>query len=130
MLKLTYCLTRRSDLTREAFQTYWRETHAPLVHAAAAALGIRRYVQSHTADTPLDAPVRESRGLDPADYDGVAELWYDSIDALVAATQTEEGARHGAILAEDEANFIDFSKSRLFFGAENVVVGAAIDEHN
>ena len=122
MLKLTYCLTRRPNLSREEFQAYWRDTHAPLVHAAAEALGIRRYVQSHSMDTPLDTLVRETRGLETADYDGVAELWYDTIEALVAATQTEEGGRHGAILAEDEAKFIDFSRSRLFFGHENIVV--------
>ncbi|QLC25721.1 EthD domain-containing protein [Parasphingopyxis algicola] len=125
MLKLTYCLVRRAELSREDFQSYWRETHAPLVRAAADALGIRRYVQSHTVATAIDAVVREGRGLDRTDYDGVAELWYDSEDALIAATQTEAGRRHGAILAEDEARFIDFARSCLFFAQENIVIGEA-----
>ncbi len=123
MLKLTYCLVRRAEMSREEFQAYWRGTHAPLVQTAGEALGIRRYIQAHTTPTALDVAVREGRGLDPNDYDGVAELWYDSEEALVAAGATEEGRKHGAILAEDEANFIDFSRSRLFFGEENVVIG-------
>ncbi|MGP1281667.1 MAG: EthD domain-containing protein [Parasphingopyxis sp.] len=123
MLKLTYCLVRRAELSRAEFHAYWRETHAPLVRAAAQALGIRRYVQSHTVPTAIDAAIRDGRGLDARDYDGVAELWYDSEDALLAATQTEKGRRHGAILAKDEARFIDFARSRLFFAHENVVIG-------
>ena len=31
MIKLTFCLRRLPHLTREEFQTYWREQHAPLV---------------------------------------------------------------------------------------------------
>ena len=31
MIKLTYALVRLPHLSREAFQTYWFETHAPLV---------------------------------------------------------------------------------------------------
>ena len=36
MIKLTFCLRRLPHLSREQFQTYWREQHAPLVakHAA------------------------------------------------------------------------------------------------
>lgn len=123
MLKLTYCLVRREEMSRQEFQSYWRGTHAPLVRAAASALGIRRYVQSHTVASGLDQSVREGRGLDPSDYDGVAELWYDSEQALIAAGETGEGRKHGAILAEDEANFIDFSRSRLFFTQEHEVIG-------
>ncbi len=30
MIKLTFALVRRPELTREAFQAYWFERHAPL----------------------------------------------------------------------------------------------------
>ena len=36
-------------------------------------------------------------------YDGVAEVWWDSLDALVAAVGSEEGQRANETLAEDEA---------------------------
>ena len=124
MIKLVYCLRRKAGMTRAEFQDYWRTTHAPLVAAAADALAIRRYVQVHTAKTPLSEGLGEARpGMTQEDYDGVAELWWDSEEALVAAMQTPEGQRRGAILAEDEANFIDFAGSRIFFAEENVVVG-------
>ena len=31
MIKLTFALVRRPELTREAFQDYWFNRHAPLV---------------------------------------------------------------------------------------------------
>ncbi|MFT5776135.1 EthD domain-containing protein, partial [Hyphomonas sp.] len=30
MIKLSFCLRRLPHLSREDFQTYWREQHAPL----------------------------------------------------------------------------------------------------
>ena len=50
MYKLTFCLRRKHGMSVEEFQRYWRNTHAPLVAARAETLGIRRYVQAHTAD--------------------------------------------------------------------------------
>jgi hypothetical protein len=41
---------------------------------------------------------------------------------LIAATSTDEGRRAARRLAEDEARFIDFSRSRIFFVDEDVVV--------
>lgn len=81
MIKLTFCLTRRSELTREAFQAYWRDTHGPLVASVKDVLRIRRYVQMHSAPDDLSEPLRGQRG-GPAGYDGVAELWWDGWDAL------------------------------------------------
>ena len=48
MIKLTFCLRRLPHLSREQFQTYWREQHAPLVAKHAKTLGVLRYVQLHT----------------------------------------------------------------------------------
>ena len=126
MIKLTYCLHRLPHLTREEFQRYWRETHAPLVEAAREALGIRRYVQCHTIESVIGDGTADGRGMphgDGEDYDGVAELWFDSEDSVAAMTSTEDGLRHAHILLEDERSFIDFSRSRAFIGHENAVIG-------
>ena len=122
MIKLVYCLKRRGEIDRAAFQAYWRTTHAPLVAAAAAALGVRRYVQSHTVSSPFFDELAAGRGCLPDAYDGVAELWWDDEAALQASFATAEGQRHGAILLADEGKFIDFAASRIFFTAEFVAV--------
>ena len=122
MLKLVFCLRRLPEHSRVEFQRYWRERHAPLVKRHAATLGIRRYVQVHTTlDDTINAGLRASRG-GPEAYDGVAELWWDSAEALAAATATDEGRRAGLALLEDERRFIDLARSPLFVAEEHVVI--------
>lgn len=122
MIKLTFCLHRLPQLTRDEFQRYWHERHAPLVEKNRAALRIRRYVQLHTAATPFNDAIREGRSA-PEGYDGVAELWWDSVDDIQAATATPEGRAAGLDLLEDERKFIDLPRSPLFFGAEKPIFG-------
>lgn len=122
MIKLTFCLRRLPNLSREAFQTYWREQHAPLVAKHRAVLRIRRYVQMHSATTELNDLIRAGRNA-PEMYDGVAELWWESFDELQTAMGSPEGQAAGLELLEDERKFIDLSRSPLFFGEEKTVVG-------
>lgn len=123
MIKLVYALRRRDGISREAFQQYWLATHAPLVKAAAGALSVVRYVQSHSIDTAIDAAIAGSRGCAVPAFDGVAELWWQSEAALMAAMASEAGQAAGAVLLHDEANFIDFAASAIFFTREQVIVG-------
>ncbi len=123
MIKLSFCLRRLSSLTRDEFQKYWFETHGPLVRSHAKALRIARYVQTHTLPSEASAALRASRGA-PEEYDGVAELWWESEADLAAATATEAGRAAGQALLEDEQRFIDLARSPLFFAREREVVAA------
>ena len=125
MIKLVFTLRRREEMTREEFQTYWREQHAPLVRRHADALRIRRYVQVHARDTNLDEALAGPRGSEPRFYDGVAELWWDSLEELVAAFSSDAGQTAGQALLEDEQRFIDLPRSPLWLGEENVVIDDA-----
>jgi uncharacterized protein (TIGR02118 family) len=120
MIKLTYCVRRRSDLSGEAFREYWLERHAPLVKKHAAALRARRYVQSHTVDDATNDALRASRGAMEA-FDGITEVWWDSREDLAAALGTPEGQIAGRELLEDERNFIDLARSSLFLTEEHPI---------
>ena len=122
MVKLTFALRRLPDLSREEFQRYWLEQHGPLVRSHAEVLGIRQYVQTHTLPDGLQAALRASRGA-PEPYDGVAELWYDSLAAIAVAVGSDEGRAASAALLEDERRFIDHERSPLWFGEEHEIVG-------
>ena len=122
MIKLTFCLTRLPHLSREAFQDYWRNTHAPLVASVAETLQIRRYVQLHSLPADANLGIREARKA-PAEYDGAAELWFDSLESLAANGQRPEAQAAGALLLEDERRFIDLEKSPLWWGEEKPIVG-------
>ena len=106
MLKTVFVAHKRADMTLDEFRRYWKETHAPL---GAAIPGVRRYVQYHAL--PDTAPgVRAC--------DGVAELWFDSPEALQAALTSPEGV---AALG-DLPNFLDMSRSGLVVVDEVPVV--------
>jgi uncharacterized protein (TIGR02118 family) len=123
MIKLVFGLHRLPQLSRAEFQRYWRETHGPLVRRHASALRIRRYVQVHTLDDPLNDVLRASRG-GPESFDGVAELWWDSRAELEAAMQSPAGRVAGLELLEDERRFIDLPRSPLWIAAEHPIIEA------
>jgi uncharacterized protein (TIGR02118 family) len=118
MIKLVFAIRRREELPPEEFHRYWLEEHGPLARSLLEGLGARRYVQAHTLDGDLNAALASSRGTAEA-YDGLAEVWWDSLDSLVAAAATEEGQRVNERLTEDEAKFIDFERSSFFITEEH-----------
>ena len=121
MVKLINCLRRKPGMSLEQFQRYWRDTHAPVVAERAEALGIRRYVQVHTSDLPdVHAMLQGRNGGSPEPFDGVAELWFDSLEAMVS--DDPDAAKANAELFEDEMNFIDLANSPMWIAEENVVV--------
>jgi uncharacterized protein (TIGR02118 family) len=91
MTKVIFVLHRRPDMDRDAFRRYWRDVHGPI---AARMPGLRRYVQNYAVPgaTSGDPPC-----------DGIAELWFDSEEAMRAAFASPEGA---ATMA-DVPNFLD-----------------------
>jgi len=104
-------------MTREDFRDYWKNKHGPFFMDNLGKMGATKYVQSHTLDTPLNEGLRASRDM-LAEYDGVAEVWFESEDALVEGMNSPEGQQLGAALLEDERKFIDHSKSTAFIVEE------------
>lgn len=121
MVKFVYCLRRLPHLSVEEFQRYWFDNHGPLVRSQKEALHIRRYVQVHTLDHPLNEALREGRE-GPERYDGVAELWWDSMEDMEAVLASPEGQEAAAVLLADEEKFIDLPKSPLWVANERPVI--------
>ncbi|HBP27973.1 MAG: EthD domain-containing protein [Advenella sp.] len=111
MIKSISLLTRKEGMSHEEFMTHWVEKHAPLAHAVP---GLRRYIQSNIVEERFrqDIPVIE------ADIDGIAEIWYDDIDALKKANLSPEAKR----LHADGATFI--GKIKTFTVFENLIIGS------
>ena len=121
MIKLTFCLRRRPELSREAFFDYWLNKHGPLVESHRQALRIRRYVQLHSREFELAEQLRAVRGA-PEPFDGVAELWFDSIEDLTSRGDDPAARRAGRELVEDERKFIDLARSPLWLSEEHVII--------
>jgi len=107
MIKLVYCISKKAGLTDEEFFHYWENVHGPI---GARIPGLRKLVQSRRLTIPGDKHRRP-------DYDGMAELWFDDVEALLAARQSPEWKTS----TEDEANFIDRHKVAYFVSQERVI---------
>lgn len=90
MIKIISLFKRRTGMAVADFQYYWRHQHGAL---AAGMPGLRRYVQSHTL------PQGYRKGELP--YDGISEMWFDSMQAWSVARAQDVAAQ----IAADEASF-------------------------
>ena len=106
MIKLVYCITKKAGLTDQEFFDYWKNIHGPI---GARIPGLRRLVQSHRLTVPGDK-------YQP-DYDGMAELWFDDMEALLAARQSPQWKA----ASQDEVNFIDHKKVAYFVSEEHII---------
>jgi uncharacterized protein (TIGR02118 family) len=125
MIRITFLLRKKAELSLEAFQEYWLNEHGPLVAGVAAKINALRYVQVHTMEHPANEAMAQARGGMETVYDGVAEVYFESRAALVAALETEAGQAAAATLLEDEAKFIDLPNSPLWVGYEYPQVNAS-----
>ncbi len=78
-MKAIILLTRRDGDTPEGFRRWWLEEHAPLARQLP---GLRK----------LAFNLVEGE----ADFDGVSELWFDSMEDFEAAYASEVGQRVAA----------------------------------
>ena len=123
MIKISYLMRRLPHLSLQEFQDYWSTKHPSAVPPEAmGVLGIKRYVQVLTLDTPArDLVIGPRTGLvEP--FDGIAELWVESLETLDRDWSTDAAKAVVQAFFEDEQNFIDWSRSTILLSKENAVV--------
>jgi uncharacterized protein (TIGR02118 family) len=108
-IKGVWQIKRKAGLPLGEFRKYWREVHGPI---AAQLPGLRRYDQSHLID--------EAYFYAEPRFDGVAQLWFDSTEAMQAAFATAAGKASG----EDTAKFVDTASQWSFVACEHIVVAS------
>ena len=95
MIKSISILTRKENLTHEQFVRHWVEIHAPLAHAVP---GLERYVQSHIVEQRFRSDIAPLE----VQLDGIAELWFASLEDMRAANASAQMKA----LHDDGARFI------------------------
>lgn len=116
-LRMTAALRRRPGLSRREFRDHWRDVHGPLALQHPEVFGFRHYVQLHTPDDAETFPPAVVRGA-PAPFDGLSEIWLDDVNP-----DPEHAATVRAMIMTDEATFLDYEASPIFFGRVDVIVG-------
>lgn len=118
VVRVFFPLRHLSSLTEEQARHYWLTHHGPIVRSHGEASGTLCYRQVHRANSPLDEGLREARGTTVDSYLGHAEAW---VDWGVSRTGNEAQAAQKAFI-EDEHNFIDMTRSTIFFGKEHTII--------
>ena len=108
MIKSIAVAHRKSGLTREEYNKYWKEQHGPL--AARFFPGLRKYVQNHL----VEVPGMEYEG------DGIVEMWYDDVEAFQNSMRFVR-SEEGKALAEDGAKFAEMRSGGLWIVEEHVI---------
>jgi uncharacterized protein (TIGR02118 family) len=111
MIKLIVAIRRRRDMSAEDFHSHWRSQHAALVKNCPATLKyVRRYVQCHT--------IPEQYADGEADFDGTAELWFESVADKDSFFSDPLYLRD---IRPDEERFADMAETRFFVTEEETV---------
>lgn len=118
---MVYCARKRADISSEDFHNYWLGQHASLYRQFADTYGAKKYIQSHTIATQTNDNFVQMRGFQPP-YDGITEIWFDSLETFLAASSSPEGKAANQVLAADEAKFIDISRSCVFLTEEHTLI--------
>lgn len=118
MIRVFLLLRRRPELSRKEFLERWGVRHMQLVQRTAQGTRIHRYVQNHPLTHPMGEALRASRSALAADFDGMAEVWWESFEALVEVGNTAGDI--AATLFEDEQSFLDLSRCEMWFASERV----------
>ena len=72
----------------------------------------RHYTQQHSLNNVPG-------GLPILPYDGVAELWFDNLSSAMATFTHKD---YASIVAKDEENFLDRTKTVIFLSSESRIV--------
>jgi uncharacterized protein (TIGR02118 family) len=126
MIKMMILVKRNPRLTREEFSKYWLENHGPLVASfTECSRYMRKYVQNHIVLSDPTLAEKASATIGPpskpvpeADFDGIVEAWYDSIEDLQRAGA---GERYLEVIRQDENRFVDHATSVVLMVEEIVV---------
>jgi len=120
MIRLVHMLRRAPGLSWQDFAASWRDANGPLIASFQTDLDIVRYLQVHPdpADQGLDAAAAKARGGMLPSFDGIAEYWWKSEEALRAALSTAEGRFAAEQLVASENRFVDLPASPLWFATE------------
>lgn len=113
MLKSVVLISRKPGTTKAQFQAHYEGSHVPLVKEVFAGLIVdyrRNFID-------LDGAILGDAAPAP-DFDAVTEIWYKDRASYDRMLDLHFNTDVGKRIAEDEAKFLDPSKTRFFLVEE------------
>ncbi|MDP5045350.1 MAG: EthD domain-containing protein [Leeuwenhoekiella sp.] len=113
MIKMTMLLRRNPKLTHEEFVKHHIEIHGPLFRKIPEAdKHCIRYIQTH--------PIKQkTSAVEVEDYDGTAELWFNSLEGLENTLNSDFYKNH---VFPDEKTFLDHENTQVTIGNQVEII--------
>jgi uncharacterized protein (TIGR02118 family) len=111
MIKVVAFLTRLPHVDREAFKTYYETRHAPMVEKLLPMLAV------YERNYPDVSKVRPTGGQsldDAVGFDALTVMKFNDREAFSAWKAALKDPQTLRRIQDDEANFLDGAKTRLF----------------
>ena len=105
MIKRISLVARKEGMSAEAFRQHWMGPHAAIVRQLQNLRGLR-----------FNPVIDPSAG----EWDGIGELWFDSVADAQSAFQAEPVR---SLLAEDRPKFL--GRNQVYFVTEHTVIAPA-----
>jgi uncharacterized protein (TIGR02118 family) len=116
MIKMTMLLKRNPKISHAEFVRHHREKHGPLFRSIPEAeTHVLRYIQTH--------PIAGKLPVSQADFDGTAEIWFDSPDGMrtVLGSDTYEND-----VFPDEKTFLDHDNTLILVGEQTEIINGEV----
>lgn len=118
MITLIVAARRKAGMSPEAFKEHWLERHAPLVLSVPE---FARYLKKYALYPHAEGGNAPGLGALP-DYDGIGELWFESVDAMMQAFSEP---KYLEIIRPDEELFLDRDACLTFVTEERIMKAGA-----
>ncbi|KII93020.1 hypothetical protein PLICRDRAFT_100963 [Plicaturopsis crispa FD-325 SS-3] len=106
-VRAVICFKRKEGLSKEEFDAYWLEHHAPLFSSVAIVKkNILKYEQAH-----LSEAAQQASSLPTLPFDGIVTLETESFEKLLEVYGDPEYAR---VVVPDEERFMDRLTMQVF----------------
>lgn len=102
MIKLVCCIRKKCEVSSEEFLDRWRRSHALI---GSRIPGVLKHVQNYVV---IDGNAAEHS------FDGIIELWFESLESLLQAQQSAEWKRMQA----DQKEFTEHGIGSFFLCEE------------
>lgn len=115
MIRLVYCVSRREDISLEDFRAFWHdERFTDLYREYNRVYRAKALKKTLVLKVPMNAAILGKQGTRKP-YDGIIEILWESAKELLEVHDTDEADALRRRIAEYEQQFIDKTRSTVFF---------------
>lgn len=113
MPKMIALIKRNPAMSIEQFRDYYEKKHVPLAEEV-----VGQFFAKYCRNYPSDSSMLETGSEIVDGFDCITEIWFDGVDMDRMNAMFSEQPDTARRMAEDEAKFMDRSRTHILFCSE------------